>query len=109
MRPGAPPLLEMHEATKPAITAPGGAHGGEDSRWLRRRAARPTRKVGRAGTVVGITGNDGGDEAPVPTALRAVTEQVYVLAFVTPTTVIGELAPLCAAGSPPLRDVQVAV
>ena len=54
--------------------------------------------VGAPGTVAGATGVTVTvvDEALVPTALVAVTEQVYVVPLVRPVTVIGEIEPFAA-------------
>ena len=49
--------------------------------------------VGAPGTVAGVTVLDADDEGPVPTALVAVTLQDTGVPFVSPATVIGELAP----------------
>ena len=49
--------------------------------------------VGAAGTVAGVTFTVA-DGALLPTLLVATNEQLYVVPFVRPVTVIGEVAPL---------------
>src|SRR4051812_49828747 len=46
--------------------------------------------VGAPGTVAGVTLFEADDAAPVPTALVAVTVNVYAVPFVRPATVHGE-------------------
>jgi hypothetical protein len=43
---------------------------------------------------IGVTEFDAAEDALIPTALLAVTVQVYVVPFVSPVTVIGLAAPL---------------
>ena len=46
----------------------------------------PTTPVGAPGTPVGVTAVDGADTAPLPTALVAITVNVYAVPFVNPVT-----------------------
>ncbi len=57
----------------------------------------------------GVVGPDGADAAPEPTALRAVTVHVYVLAFVNADTVIGAAVPVAAPAVPPSDETHDAV
>ena len=43
--------------------------------------------VGASGALVGVTGADGSEAAPVPSALVAVTVNVYAVPLVRPSTV----------------------
>ena len=45
--------------------------------------------VGAPGSVAGLTGFEGVEVGPVPTALVALTVKMYVLPLVSPVTVIG--------------------
>ena len=65
--------------------------------------------VGAPGTVAATKAADGAEATLVPTPLVAVTVQVYVLAFVSELTVIGELASDADSVAPPLLDVHVTV
>ena len=64
-------------------------------------------KVGASGTVAGVTELLVPEEVLVPTALLAVTVKVYVVPFVRPVIVIGELPPV--AVNPPTLDDTVYV
>jgi hypothetical protein len=59
--------------------------------------------------VLGTTAGEGGEASPSPSALDAVTVQVYVLPFVRFVTVIGEFGPVLDPGAPPSLEVQFAV
>ena len=61
--------------------------------------------VGASGTVAGTTEFDVAEEILVPFAFVAVTVNVYVVPFVRPVIVIGELPPV--AVKPPGLDVTV--
>ena len=61
--------------------------------------------VGAPGTAAGVTLFDKDEAGPVPTAFVAFTVNVYVIALVSPATVIGEAAPV--ALTPPGADVTV--
>jgi hypothetical protein len=51
--------------------------------------------VGVPGAVIGgVTADEAPDDVPAPTALVAVTVNVYATPFVNPVTVIGEDGPL---------------
>src|SRR5437870_4106702 len=65
--------------------------------------------AGASGAAAGTTAADGADALLVPTALVAVTVQVYVLPFVRLLTVIGEPTPVLFPDVPPLLDVHDAV
>lgn len=62
--------------------------------------------VGAPGTVVGVTAEDADEADPVPTALVAVTVNVYAVPFVRPVTV-AVVAPVVVAVKPPGDDVTV--
>ena len=62
--------------------------------------------VGGSGTAAGMTGSDGVEALLVPTALVAVTVQVYVLPLVRPVTFIGDAAPVLVPNVPPLLEVH---
>ena len=57
----------------------------------------------------GMNESERADGAPDPTALPAVTEQVYVFEFVSPTITIGLDIPVADPTTPPLLDVHVAL
>ena len=61
--------------------------------------------VGASGIVAGVTELLVPDGVLVPTELVAVTVKVYVVPFVSPVIVIGELPPV--AVNPPVFDVTV--
>jgi hypothetical protein len=63
--------------------------------------------VGAPGALVGTTALLGLDDALVPIAFVAVTENVYVVPLTSPVTVIGE--PLLEAVKPPVLEVAVYV
>jgi hypothetical protein len=63
------------------------------------------RFVGAPGTVAGVTALDADDAEPVPTALVAVTVNVYETPFVRPVMVIGEDPPVAVI--PPGLEVTV--
>ena len=44
--------------------------------------------AGAAGTDAGVTGEDAGEDGPVPTELVAATAKVYAVPFVKPDTVV---------------------
>jgi hypothetical protein len=54
----------------------------------------PARFVGASGTVAGVTEFDATDAVLVPTALVAVTVNVYTVPLVKPVIVIGDAPPL---------------
>jgi len=60
--------------------------------------------VGACGTVAGVTSADAVDAAETPTALVAVTVNVYAVPFVNPVTVIGLLEPVAVC---PPEDVTI--
>jgi hypothetical protein len=62
--------------------------------------------VGALGAAAGTTLADAGDGLPAPSALEAVTVQVYVLPLVSELTVIGDAAPILLPDAPPLLDVH---
>src|SRR4051794_5089833 len=61
--------------------------------------------VGAPGRVAGVTLFEGADASPVPTALVAVTVNVYAVPLVSPLTMMGEAVP--PALLPPGEDVTV--
>jgi hypothetical protein len=61
--------------------------------------------VGANGTVVGVTELLEADAELVPTALVAVTVNVYAVPFERPVTTIGEVPPV--ALKPPVFEVTV--
>jgi hypothetical protein len=61
--------------------------------------------VGASGVVAGVTEFEVAETELVPTAFVAVTVNVYVVPFVSPVIVIGELPPV--AVKPPTFDVTV--
>jgi hypothetical protein len=107
--PDVPLLLDVHVAVKPVIVAPpllaGGVNVTEADAFP--RVALPI--VGAPGTVAGTKLFDAADGAPVPTALVAVTLQVYALPFVRPDTTIGLPDPVFEPKTPPSVDVHVTV
>jgi hypothetical protein len=63
--------------------------------------------VGAPGTLAGTTALEGVDAGPVPTALVAVTVNVYEVPLVSPVTVAVVLLPPAVAVSPPGEEVTV--
>jgi hypothetical protein len=103
--PNAPPLLEVHFAAYDVIALPlfAGAVNVTTICWFPRVTDGC---AGASGTVAGTTVSDASDCGLVPTALVAVTVQVYVLPFVSPVTSIGEPLPLSLPDVPPSLDVH---
>jgi hypothetical protein len=105
--PGAPPLLEVHDASYDVIALPplSGAAIETEIRW----SPRVTPGVaGADGTVAGTTGSDASDSGPCPTAVVARTVHVYVRPLVSPVTVIGDAVPVSVPWAPPLLEVHFA-
>jgi hypothetical protein len=67
--------------------------------------ATATTEVGAPGTVAGTTELLVPEDGPVPYEFVAVTVNVYVVPFVRPVTIIGELPPVAVC--PPTFDVTV--
>jgi len=105
--PDAPPLLDVHDAEYERIVNP-----------LSAPAVKATEidalprvtlvMVGGSGAAPGTTAADGKEALLVPTALVAVTVQVYVFALVRPVTVIGGVVPVLVPAAPPSSEVQLA-
>ena len=66
----------------------------------------PDTAVGAPGTANGVTAADADDTAPVPTALVAVTVNVYAVPLPNPVTV-ADVAPVVDAVKPPGDEVTV--
>jgi hypothetical protein len=106
--PGAPPSLDVQLTANPVIVRP--LSGGAANVTV--MDALPATTVGCAGasgTLCGSVVSEAADGAPSPSALVAVTVQVYVLPFVRFVTVIGEFGPVLDPGAPPSLEVQFAV
>ncbi len=64
--------------------------------------------VGAPGTVAGVTGFEGAEGVPVPTAVVALTVNVYEVPLVRPVTVATVVVPLgVTAKNPPGLEVTV--
>jgi hypothetical protein len=110
--PGAPPSLDEHDAVKLVIALPLLALGVKPTlRFPVAVVVEPDIDVtftGDAGEPT-ITGGDGADAGPAPRAFVAVIVHVYVLAVVSPGTVIGLTVAELEPAAPPLADVHAAV
>ncbi len=106
-----PPLDEVQVAVYPVIEAPPSSVGAlKDTEVAWENGVPAEMPLGGPGTVAGtVKPSDGLDEADGPTALFAVTVQMYALPFDSPGTVTGDDPPVALALAPPLDDAQVAV
>ena len=103
-----PPFVEPHVAVYPVIGLPLSLFGENDT-VISAVPAVAAVSDGAAGTVDGVTPSEAGEGALVPTALLAVTVQVYVSPLKRFGTVIGEPGPVAAWLTPLLDEVHVAV
>ncbi|HTK15444.1 MAG TPA: hypothetical protein VL769_03550 [Acidimicrobiia bacterium] len=103
--PNVPPSLDVQFAAYDVIALPlsAGAVNVTTICWFPRVTDGC---AGASGTVAGTTVSDAAEAGLVPTALVAVTVQVYVLPFVRLVTSIGEPLPLSLPDVPPLLDVH---
>ena len=106
--PDAPPLLDVHDAEYERIAKPPLLAGASNATVIDASPRVTLVIVGAPGAAPGTTGSDAKDALLVPTPLVAVTVQVYVFAFVSPVTVIGEDVPVSVPGAPPSSELQLA-
>src|SRR5437667_10988383 len=105
--PDVPPLFRSHDAVNERIVLPLSAPG-VNATEIDALPRVTLVMVGASGAAAGTTGDDGSDALLVPTALVAVTVQVYVLPLVRLLTVTGDAAPVWLPGVPPSSDEQLA-
>ena len=84
---GAGVVPDAHLDDKPVVLRGGRRRRGHRERVLLAHRADACWTKAAGGVLAGVTGADGADAGPVPTALVAVTMNVYAVPFVRPVTV----------------------
>jgi hypothetical protein len=104
----APPLLEVQVAVNPVIVSPPSLFA--ENATIAALVPRVTPvTLGADGRVAATSGAEAVDARLLPKPLIATTAHVYVLAFVSDATVIGDDAPEADCVVPPSLEVHVVV